>query len=60
MIILIIVASPIGKVPKKRDWAGCRIIACHIRGYSEYRSMDTIRNMLKSKTFSAKMTTEIQ
>jgi hypothetical protein len=52
--MLMIVARPIGKVPRKRLCAGWRTIEIHILGYSEYRRTEMMRKMMNKTTFSAK------
>lgn len=59
-IILIIVASPMGNVPRNSDCAGWRIITTHISGYIAYRRIEMRRKEQKRKTFKANTTTEIQ
>ena len=54
-IILMIVANPIGKQPRKRLCAGCRIMAPQIFGYSVYRSRLINENMTNNSTFRANM-----
>jgi hypothetical protein len=47
-------ANPIGNVPKKRDCAGCPIMAPQISGYRVYRAMDMKVNTEKRKMFKTK------
>jgi hypothetical protein len=58
--MLTIVARPIGKVPMKSDWAGCRIIAHHISGYTVYLTTEIKKNVINKTIFKQKIMTEIQ
>ncbi|KAK1256284.1 hypothetical protein MKX07_008543 [Trichoderma sp. CBMAI-0711] len=51
---MILLAKPMGKQPKNRDWAGCEIMAGQISGYSVYLKKEMMQKMTKRRTLRAK------
>jgi hypothetical protein len=54
--MLMMVAKPMGAVPKKSDCTGWWSISAHVAGYSVYRRMEMIRITEKSSMLRVKKT----